>query len=237
MTTDKDSSKRQSSESDISNRNQSQVPYENVVSQVVTKIKDEPFLFAIAVTALLIGLTVLATGTGSSNLRFMTIVIALLALVVILGYYILAVLKMRDSIGKHQKPSEVLTRREASPGITTRTGLEDEAEGSVPSSRASAINVQAPGANIGAIGNHAKVNQQINTTRNPLAGGPPTRDAEDRIAEHQRNLMRLEAKKAVYATGEEPLSLLNQIEREEREIRGIQENLARDTGNKDQLDY
>jgi hypothetical protein len=45
------------------------------------------------------------------------------------------------------------------------------------------------------------------------------------LAQHRRNLLRLQSKKAVYAAGEEPLSLLNQIEHEEQEIGRIQAEL------------
>lgn len=49
---------------------------------------------------------------------------------------------------------------------------------------------------------------------------------EEELKAHQRNLARLRGKKAVYAAGEEPLSLLNQIEAEETEIQRIQQALA-----------
>ena len=42
-----------------------QAPYESIVSGVVAKIKNEPFLFVIAIAALIVGLVVLATGLGS----------------------------------------------------------------------------------------------------------------------------------------------------------------------------
>jgi hypothetical protein len=46
------------------------------------------------------------------------------------------------------------------------------------------------------------------------------------MAQHRRNLSRLRAKKEVYAAGEEWLSLLNQIDAEEREIQHVQGELA-----------
>jgi len=45
------------------------------------------------------------------------------------------------------------------------------------------------------------------------------------LNQHQRNLIRLQAQKAVYALGEEPLRLLNQIAHEEQEIARIQAEL------------
>lgn len=47
------------------------------------------------------------------------------------------------------------------------------------------------------------------------------------LTRHQRNLQRLEDKKAVYGLGEEPLSLLNQIDHEEQEIARIQAELQK----------
>jgi len=50
---------------------------------------------------------------------------------------------------------------------------------------------------------------------------------QDLLTRHQRNLLRLQGKKAVYGWGEEPLSLLNQIEHEEQEIARIQAELQK----------
>ncbi len=69
-------------------------PYGGVVAQVVAKIKGEPFLFVIALAALLIGLAVLAAGLGTPALRFTITVIAALAFLVILGYYVLEGLRV-----------------------------------------------------------------------------------------------------------------------------------------------
>lgn len=49
---------------------------------------------------------------------------------------------------------------------------------------------------------------------------------EKELAQHKRNLALLRSKKAVYAAGEEPLNLLNQIDHEEREIQRIQTELT-----------
>jgi hypothetical protein len=70
--------------------------------------------------------------------------------------------------------------------------------------------------------------------REPLAGGsldfPATgmgRQALlDELAQHRRNLALLRQKKAVYAQGEEPLHLLNQLEHEEQAIQRIRTELA-----------
>lgn len=48
---------------------------------------------------------------------------------------------------------------------------------------------------------------------------------EQELARHQRNLHRLRAQKAIYAAGEEPLHLLNQIDQEQAEIQRIQTEL------------
>lgn len=215
-----------------SNRSQKS-PYESIISQVVTKIKNEPFLFAIAVMALLIGLTV-AIRTGSSDLRFMTIVIAVLAGVVILGYYLLAVLQMR---AKAQDPSGEF------PQVGSPTTLSsDRTSGASGASEASApapgkFQINASGANIGAVGDNAKVNQRLVNTLSASASGVSNEDAglssqqdlnvRDQLSQHRRNLSRLQSKKAVYAAGEESLSLLNQIEAEEQEIKRLELRVAK----------
>lgn len=48
---------------------------------------------------------------------------------------------------------------------------------------------------------------------------------QDLLKRHQRNLQLLQAKQAVYAVGEEPLSLLNQIEHEEQAIQELKQQL------------
>lgn len=73
--------------------------YGNIVQRVVEKIRNEPFLFVIAVVSLLIGLTMLSGQIGSRDLRFTIVVIASLAFAVILGYYVLAGLQMRRPRG------------------------------------------------------------------------------------------------------------------------------------------
>ncbi|MFN8458279.1 MAG: hypothetical protein U0401_27115, partial [Anaerolineae bacterium] len=79
-------------------------PYENLLSQIVAKIKDEPLLFVIAIAALIIGVTVLGAGLGSSDIRFVVAVIALLAILVITGYYIREGQKM---LNQYQKQKQV----------------------------------------------------------------------------------------------------------------------------------
>ncbi len=210
---------RSSSDLSGSDKKQKQIPYEGIASQVVTKIKNEPFLFVIAVTALLIGLVVLAAGLGSPDLRFIVIVIALLAFVVILGHYLLAVLQIR-------RDEEALGSRPSA----------DKATGTLTQAHGSKYNIHMAGPiTSAAIGDNAKVEQQFGTPAQPVASGSPTASAitseeqrtslEQQLSQHQRNLARLHAQKSVYAAGEEPLSLLNKIEAEERAIQRIQGDL------------
>lgn len=49
---------------------------------------------------------------------------------------------------------------------------------------------------------------------------------EKELAQHKQNLRLLLRKKAIYAAGEEPLYLLNQIEAEKQEIQSIEQRLA-----------
>jgi len=80
------------------------------------------------------------------------------------------------------------------------------------------------------IGDGARVTQHF--------GAPTAEEGEDvsvaeeraflerELDQHKRNLRLLRQKKAVYAVGEEPLYLLNQIEAEEQEIQKIEQRLA-----------
>jgi hypothetical protein len=65
-------------------------------------------------------------------------------------------------------------------------------------------------------------------TSPPSSGLPATEQREmleHELAQHQRNLARLREKKAIYAAGEEPLSLLNQIDAEVQEVARVQAQL------------
>lgn len=196
-----------------------QMPY-NIASQAVEKIKNEPFLFVIAIVALLIGLFVSAVKLGSPDLRFIIIVIALLAFVVILGYYIL--MGMKEKM-KHEErlqkgtPIQIVTKETTdTKAITTGPKYISNVDGSTV-----------------VIGDEAKVEveQHLEGVGRPLTPEIPSAEAfmsqnqhstlEQQLSRHQRNLTRLQAKKGVYAAGEEPLSLINQIEAEEREIQRI----------------
>ena len=211
-------------------------PYESIVSQVVTKIKNEPFLFVIAIVALLIGLTVLFTGNESPNLRFIVITITILAILVILGYYMLAVLQMRATLAETRQEAQRYqqqppgTPHDQPPFIKATNARTDDGR---------IFTITAPGATIGAIGDHANVAQHVVSTSHPSAGESPMSEAHipaetvvglaTLLSQHRHNLARLQGKKAVYASGEEPLSLLNQIEGETREIQRIQTILAKHT--------
>lgn len=79
------------------------------------------------------------------------------------------------------------------------------------------------------------VARDVNTSGGDFVGrdkheGTPqdaaTNGLQDLLAQHQRNLLRLQQKKAIYAAGEEPLSLLNQIEHEEGEIARVKARLG-----------
>ena len=60
-------------------------------------------------------------------------------------------------------------------------------------------------------------------------GRPPSAEQrqwlEQELAQHKRNLSHLRKQAAIYAEGEKPLHLLNQIDHEEQEIQRIQAEL------------
>lgn len=65
----------------------------DLVSEIIAKISYQPFLFAIAIAALLIGLVVRGSTLGSPNFRFFVVTIAFLATLVIVGYFVIAALE------------------------------------------------------------------------------------------------------------------------------------------------
>jgi hypothetical protein len=79
-----DSSSQDSGEQE----SQTSAPYESLLSAIVAKIRNEPFLFVIAIAALIISAVMLAARLSSADLRFVIVVIAALAIVVIAGYYV-----------------------------------------------------------------------------------------------------------------------------------------------------
>ncbi len=93
-------------------------PFEGVITQAVNRIKSEPFLFVIAIVALVIGLVVLATGLGSPDLRFLAIVIGSLTFTAILGYYILEGWKLHSTAQKQilGEPKQSTEAQGAAPG-------------------------------------------------------------------------------------------------------------------------
>ena len=71
-----------------------QASSEGVARLAVRRIRHQPFLFVIGFVALLSGLIVSATGLESRDLRFVVMVVAILVFVAILGYYVLAALRL-----------------------------------------------------------------------------------------------------------------------------------------------
>jgi hypothetical protein len=64
--------------------------YFSLMSKIVQKIRAEPFLFIIAISALLIGYASIKIDMGPSIVRLIILIIAGLGVIGILGYYILA---------------------------------------------------------------------------------------------------------------------------------------------------
>lgn len=86
------------------NGTQTRTPFENVLVESVKKITTELFLFVIAIAAILTGFTVVASGLGTSEFRLITLIIATLAVVAIIGYYFLEVRKQRDMSSSTSHP-------------------------------------------------------------------------------------------------------------------------------------
>jgi hypothetical protein len=164
-------------------------------------------------------------------------VIAALAFVVILGYYVLATLQFRERARREtahrasdvEKADRMGGRDRREPGLAPLPPEGDRQPPSLPPK----YHVDAPGSGVLTVGDDAQVtiNASSPPARRGTSGNGYTRREqrgalEERLAQRQRNLDRLQQMKAVYARGEEPLNLLNKIEAEEHEIELLRTQLA-----------
>ena len=61
-----------------------------LVSQIVAKIRYQPFLFVVAIAALLVSFLGKTTDLGSPDTRFVVVIVALLTALAIIGYFVIA---------------------------------------------------------------------------------------------------------------------------------------------------
>jgi len=80
------------------------VLHASLLSKIVAKIEHEPFLFIIAIVALITGAVVVGAGLGSATLRYIIAVIALLAIAAIGGYYLLGTVQTEPTTQFGKKP-------------------------------------------------------------------------------------------------------------------------------------
>ena len=97
------------------------MPFESTLSQVVTGIREQPFLFVIAIVILLISL-VWASRLESPDLRFVVVIIAVLAFAALLGYWVQAVITTRAEL-KDDEPHTIQPTQQNRPGIASNSAL------------------------------------------------------------------------------------------------------------------
>lgn len=184
---------------------------EGLVSAIVKRLKNQPFLFVLGIAVLLIGLLTSGTDLGTPEFRLILAMIGGLAFLVVVGYYVQAVLNARRAGGTPLPTSPPVGASRGSDGA--RAG-ETSALRDVPSPT---YNVSAQGAVIGAIGSHATVTMSAAPPPPAPRDEPPVARLEE-IDRARRNLSRLESKRALYAAGTEPRELLDEIWREQRRL-------------------
>jgi hypothetical protein len=89
-------------------------PYESLLKAIVNKIQVQPFLFIIAIVALIIALVVVGTELVSADYRFTLAIIAALAVIVIIGYFVLEARKLMAATQPVTQPPPP-----AQPAVTT----------------------------------------------------------------------------------------------------------------------
>jgi hypothetical protein len=224
---------------------------ESLASAVVKRLRNQPFLFVLGIAALLVGLLTSGAGLGTPEFRLILALIGGLAFLVVIGYYVVAVLRVREAPaagGRSSGPAgsradEVGRASDASSAQARAERASDPAPRAPdPAPAAPTYNVSAHGAVIGAIGSHATVT--MGSTPPPVAAPPgapapaappappASATAVDDLDRARRNLGRLESKRALYAAGTEPRELLDEIAREQRRIAELTSprDAAPDTG-------
>ena len=186
---------------------------ESLATAVAKRLRNQPFLFVLGIAALLIGVLSSGAGFGTPELRIILAMIGGLAFLVVIGYYVLAVLRVRNA-----GPGPAVLSANAAPAPDPAPAPPGPARTPEP---APTYNVSAPSSVIGAIGSNATIT--MNNAPPPVAAPPPAAAAQaspsaDEIDRARRNLTRLESKRALYAAGTEPRELLDEIAREQRRL-------------------
>lgn len=136
------------------------MPFASLLSQIITKIKDQPFLFVIAIAVLLVSFAISASGMGSADLRFIVIVIAVLAFIAILGYYWLTSQQLRHETGQRAGRREDNTQARDGSGSKAGEPIRDESS-ETDRPTAGKYQINAPNAIIASIGDENEVKQRV----------------------------------------------------------------------------
>ncbi len=91
--------------------------YQSIVAQVVAKITNEPLLFIIGITTLLVAIVLTGTPLGPSELHFIVLVIAFLAVIGIVGYYASKALQVRAGPNTTKWTADVLSSEPAGASV------------------------------------------------------------------------------------------------------------------------
>ena len=86
---------------------------ESLATAVAKRLRNQPFLFVLGIAALLIGVLSSGAGFGTPELRIILAMIGGLAFFVVIGYYVLAVLRVRNAGPSPRAPEPVSAARAA----------------------------------------------------------------------------------------------------------------------------
>lgn len=138
-------------------------PYESLLKAIVEKIQVQPFLFIIAIAALIVALVIVGAELGSPDFRFVVLVIAGLATVAMAGYYLQEVRK--STSGTDQASS--LTPRPERPTQT----MEAEQGGEI--TRATQQTEDATDQSMRAVGSGSRLDKVRQLSGAPAESEPP----------------------------------------------------------------
>jgi hypothetical protein len=190
------------------------LPFASLAELALKGISDQPLLFVVVIAVLVIGLGAIGSTMGFSDFRFAVLaaIITLLALIALLGYYVMRAAEMQRA-ARDGVPSAVIARP---PPMAEPV---HEKPGTILLPAGDTQPVLASG------GPAPEPNNGKWITPAGTITDAQRRHLEHMLAIHDGNLQQLQKRAALYGELDAPVSVQNSIKLEQEAIRRIREQL------------